>query len=110
MSPANVVVSNVIADLDPGCHNIVIFFHFEFGLDGAEAGFHEGVVVAIIGLECIDKAVDLGYPRRLKMAKAFFNMAFSSSKSVIRLANHRLCLTELFKPPFPEKDSSGSSR
>ena len=44
-----VVVSEVAGDLVSGLSAVMVFGHFQFGLDGAEAGFHEGVVVAVGG-------------------------------------------------------------
>ena len=43
------VVLDVVSDLAP-CESMVsILGHFEFGLDGSKARFHEGIVVAVIG-------------------------------------------------------------
>src|SRR5829696_636916 len=49
MSAVVVVVGEVAGDVLPGLTAVLVFGHFEFGLDGAEAGFHEGVVVAVSG-------------------------------------------------------------
>src|SRR6186997_2778587 len=49
MSALVVVVSEVVGDVLAGLAAVLVFGHFEFGLDGAEAGFHEGVVVAVSG-------------------------------------------------------------
>ena len=42
-----VVVGEVGTDLFQGCPMVFIFGHFQLGLDGSEARFHEGVVVAV---------------------------------------------------------------
>ena len=42
-----VVVSEVAGDLVSGLSAVMVFGHFQFGLDGAEAGFHESIVVAV---------------------------------------------------------------
>src|SRR2546428_14095887 len=44
-----VVVGEVAGDVLSGLAAVGGFGDFEFGLDGAEAGFHEGVVVAVSG-------------------------------------------------------------
>jgi hypothetical protein len=44
-----VVVGEVAGDFGAGVVAVIVFGHFEFGLDGPEAGFHEGVVVAVSG-------------------------------------------------------------
>src|SRR5438477_10527443 len=44
-----VVVGEVLADFALGGPLVVIFGHFEFGLDGSKTRFHEGVVVAVVG-------------------------------------------------------------
>ena len=44
-----VVVVEVVGDFTLCGPLVVIFGHFEFGLDGSEARFHEGVVVAVVG-------------------------------------------------------------
>src|SRR6266566_5571390 len=44
-----VVIGEVAGDVLPGQAAVLVFGHFEFGLDGAETGFHEGVVVAVSG-------------------------------------------------------------
>ena len=44
-----IVVGDVVADLSPGRTLVLVFGHFEFRLEGSEAGFHEGVVVAVVG-------------------------------------------------------------
>src|SRR5881394_1017311 len=49
MSSVVVVVGEVAGDVMSGQAAVLVFGHFEFGLDGAEAGFHEGVVVAVSG-------------------------------------------------------------
>src|SRR5437868_11529772 len=49
MSAVVVVVGEVAGDVLAGLAAVLVFGHFEFGLDGAETGFHEGVVVAISG-------------------------------------------------------------
>lgn len=36
-------------DLGPGVGRVIVFGHFQFGLDRTEAGFHEGVVGALVG-------------------------------------------------------------
>src|SRR4051794_33403850 len=43
------VVGEVAGDVVAGLAAVLVFGHFEFGLDGAEAGFHKGVVVTIGG-------------------------------------------------------------
>ncbi len=43
-----VVVGEVAGDILSGESAVVVFGHFEFGLDGSEARFHEGVIVWII--------------------------------------------------------------
>ena len=42
-----VVVGEVGTDLFQGCPMVFIFGHFQLGLDGSEARFNEGVVVAV---------------------------------------------------------------
>src|SRR6476660_8589998 len=49
MSAVVVVVGEVAGDVLSGLAAVLVFGHFEFGLDGAKAGFHEGVVVAVSG-------------------------------------------------------------
>jgi len=49
MSAVVIVVGEVAGDVLPSLPAVLVFGHFEFGLDGAEAGFHEGVVVAVSG-------------------------------------------------------------
>ena len=44
-----VVVGDVGRDLSPRGSDVLVVGHFEFGLDGSEARFHEGVVVAVAG-------------------------------------------------------------
>ena len=44
-----IVIGEVAGDIVAGLAAVLVFGHFEFGLDGAEAGFHEGVVVAVGG-------------------------------------------------------------
>src|SRR5829696_8518157 len=49
MSAVVVVVGEVAGDVLSGLATVLVFGHFEFGLDGPKAGFHEGVVVTIGG-------------------------------------------------------------
>ena len=42
MSAVVVVIGEVAGDVLPCLTAVLVFGHFEFGLDGAEAGFHEG--------------------------------------------------------------------
>jgi hypothetical protein len=48
-SPPGVVVADVIGDFLSCCVLVGVRFHFQFGLDGAKARLHEGVVVAVLG-------------------------------------------------------------
>jgi hypothetical protein len=49
VSALGVVVGEVAGDLRSRGVAVIVLGQFEFGLDGSEAGFHEGVVVAVGG-------------------------------------------------------------
>ena len=42
-----VIVAQVLADLGMGGGQIRVHFHFQFGLERAEARLHEGVVIPV---------------------------------------------------------------
>ena len=44
-----IVIREVVADLSTCRPLRLVFGHFEFRLEGSEAGFQEGVVVAVVG-------------------------------------------------------------
>src|SRR5215471_17707690 len=55
-----VVVAQVRADLGMGGGQIRVHFHFQFGLERAEAGLHEGVVIAVLRAAQAGTGVRLG--------------------------------------------------
>ena len=49
MFSLEIVIREVVADLSTCRLLRLVFGHFEFRLEGSEAGFQEGVVVAVVG-------------------------------------------------------------